>query len=447
MEAFVWNDRFATGFATIDAQHRHLVDLVNRVGDLMLSEHGAMAALEGVFRELAAYAATHFRDEEQLMRAHGVAAEHFDHHQKTHRDFVEQIKAMWQQRTVMSAPAETLHGFLVAWLSFHILGEDQQMAREIKRIQSGMDPAAAHTLENSRGERSTAALIDALKRLYRVLLKLNRDLAHTNAELESLVAERTRELLQAEKMASIGQLAAGVAHEINNPIGFVSSNVNTLGRYLEPLLQLAELGATTPEGQALAKTVDFAYLKTDLGDLLSEIREGLSRVHAVVAHLKDFARLDEALWQPADLLAGLDSTLAIAAHELKYKADIVRELAPLPPVRCMPAQINQVFLNLLLNAVQAIADHGTITLRSGREGDHVWIEIADDGCGMDEATQQRIFEPFFTTKPVGQGTGLGLSLAWDIVKKHGGRIDVKSAPGQGTAMRLWLPIAGPPWAS
>jgi signal transduction histidine kinase len=167
-------------------------------------------------------------------------------------------------------------------------------------------------------------------------------------------------------------------------------------------------------------------------------------VQKIVANLKDFSRVDQAEWQEADLLAGLESTINVASHELKYKADLMRELTPLPPVRCMPAQVNQVFLNLLVNAAQAIPDRGTITLRSGTEATSIWIEIADTGSGMDETTQRRIFEPFFTTKPVGKGTGLGMSLTYDIVKKHGGSIDVHSVVGQGTTIRVWLPISGPP---
>ncbi|MEW6514662.1 MAG: hemerythrin domain-containing protein [Pseudomonadota bacterium] len=444
MEAFVWNDRFLTGFTTVDEQHRHLVDIVNHVGDMLLNEHATSNNdIETVFRELATYAGTHFRDEEQLMRDSGLDTRHIEHHRKIHRDFVEQVKTMWAQRAMMSSPAETLHGFLVAWLSFHILGEDQAMAREIKRIRQGMSPAEAHDLEHTRGERSTSALINALKTLYAVLLRLNRDMAQANVRLEEQVAERTKELLQSEKMASIGQLAAGVAHEINNPIGFVNSNLGTLGRYVDQLMKLAELGAATPQGQPLGQAIDLEYLRIDMGDLLRETHDGLDRVQKIVANLKDFSRVDQAEWQETDLLAGLESTINVASHELKYKADLVRELTPLPPVRCMPAQLNQVFLNLLVNSAQAIPDHGTITLRSGTEADHVWIEIADTGCGMDEATRRRIFEPFFTTKPVGTGTGLGMSLAWDIVKKHGGSIDVNSTVGQGTTIRIWLPISGP----
>jgi hemerythrin-like metal-binding protein len=285
METFAWNDRFLTGFAMVDVQHRHLVDIVNRVGDLLLNENSTTRTdIDAIFRELADYAGTHFRDEEQLMRESGLDSRHIGHHHKIHLDFVAQLKTMWGQRAMMSSPAETLHGFLVAWLSFHILGQDQAMAREIMRIRQGMTPAEAHDLESVRGERSTTALIDALKTLYSVLLRLNRDMAQANVQLEAQVAERTRELLQSEKMASIGQLAAGVAHEINNPIGFVNSNLGTLGRYIDQLMKLAELGASTPQGQFFSQDIDLEYLRTDMNDLLHETREGLDRVPGIVAN-------------------------------------------------------------------------------------------------------------------------------------------------------------------
>jgi len=473
MEAFVWDERFRTGIELVDSEHHGLVDVVNRVGDLLISPRpDDQTAIEAIFRELADYANTHFRDEERLMREAGIAAGHFDHHVKIHRDFITQVQAMWRARATMSAPAETLHGFLAAWLSFHILGEDMAMAREIERIRAGMPPAEAHRLETEPDEAGpTAALLRALRNLYGVLARMNHDLADANQRLEAEVAARTRELteanrhleterrelrallekvnqaqsqlLQSEKMASIGQLAAGVAHEINNPIGFVNSNLGTLGRYVEDLLRFAALGAATPEGRALGQRIDLDYLRTDVGDLLRESRDGLDRVRKIIADLKDFSRVDQAEWQEADLLAGLESTLNVVWHELKYKAEIVRELQPLPPVRCVPAQINQVFLNLLVNAAQAIPERGKITLRSGRDGERVWIEVADDGRGMDETTRRRMFEPFFTTKPVGSGTGLGMSVSWDIVRKHDGTIDVRSAPGAGTAVRIALPSAGP----
>ena len=314
-------------------------------------------------------------------------------------------------------------------------------------------------------------MLNALQNLYHVLSQQNSDLAKVNIRLEATVAERTAELtstyaklavehqeltasmnkveqaqnalLQSEKMAAVGQLAAGVAHEINNPIGFVNSNLGTLNRYVADLLRLADTVADSP----LAKEIDLPFLHEDVGVLLSESREGLDRVRKIVANLKDFAHVDEAEWQQTDLVAGLESTVTVASHELRYKAEIVRKLSPLPLVNCIPAQLNQVFLNILINAAQAIPEHGVITLSSGvgmQEGkDHVWIEIADTGKGMSADVKRRIFEPFFTTKPVGQGTGLGMSLAYDIITKHNGKCEVDSAPGEGTRIRLWLPVAGP----
>ncbi|MCX8017848.1 MAG: hemerythrin domain-containing protein, partial [Rhodocyclaceae bacterium] len=367
MQAFVWDRHFVTGLETVDAQHHHLVDIVNRVGQMLVAAQPAdPAVVEAVFHELADYANTHFRDEERLMQEVGVDAGHVEHHVKIHRDFVSQVLTMWRARGAMGSPAEALHGFLSAWLAFHILGEDQAMAREIAAIRAGVPPAEAHRRECERHTDSAPnPLLHALQNLYGVLSRMNRDIAEANRQLEEKVAARTRELLQSEKMASIGQLAAGVAHEINNPIGFVNSNLGTLGRYVEDLLALAELGAATPQGQALRQRIDLDFLKEDLAALLRESQEGLDRVRKIVANLKDFSRLDQAEWQEADLLAGLESTLNVVWHELKYKAEVVRELHPLPQVRCMPAQINQVFMNLLINAAQAIAQHGTITLRSG----------------------------------------------------------------------------------
>lgn len=469
MDAFVWNNRFTTGITSVDSQHRHLVDIINRVGDVLIDPHPVeKAAVEGIFHELADYANTHFLNEEQLMQDAGVNAAHFRHHHKIHRNFVAQVKAMWQARGIMNAPAETLHGFLSAWLTSHILDEDQEMARQIRACQGESAPAVTLSADT----RSTDVLLQALHNLYGVLSHVNIDLMHANTSLEAEVALRTQELtetnrqlqteqaqlaamlkkvtetqsqlLQAEKMASIGQLAAGVAHEINNPIGFVNSNLGTLAHYVDSLIQLADLGAATPAGQALATEVGLDFIRQDVRDLLRESQDGVERVRKIVANLKDFSHFGQQEWQEADLLAGLESTINVAWHEIKYKAEIVRELHPLPRVRCVPAQINQVFMNLLVNAAQAIAQRGTITLRSGSADGWVWIEVADTGCGMDETTRQRIFEPFFTTKPVGTGTGLGMSVTYDIITKHGGRLDIDSTVGRGTCMRIRLPVDGPP---
>ena len=274
------------------------------------------------------------------------------------------------------------------------------------------------------------------------------ELQQTNQKLE----QAQNQLLQSDKMASIGQLAAGVAHEINNPVGFVSSNLNTLRQYVTSLLTLADAYGrhSQPAGpeaaQALALALQAAeldYLKDDLPQLLDESADGLARVKKIVQDLKDFSRVDQADWQLADLNAGLESTLNVVLHEVKYKADIVRQLTPLPLVQCLAGQLNQVFMNLIVNASQAIDGHGTITLASGAQNGWVWVQVSDNGAGMSDAVMRRIFEPFYTTKDVGQGTGLGLSLSFSIVQRHGGVIQVRSQRGAGSQFRVWVPVAGP----
>jgi len=261
------------------------------------------------------------------------------------------------------------------------------------------------------------------------------------------------QLLQADKMASIGQLAAGVAHEINNPIGYVYSNLTTLDRYVSDLMQLLnryeQLEAAQPDTPNLEdvrqyKTaIDLNYLRSDLPALMSESQEGISRVKKIVQDLKDFSHVDEAEWLWTDLRHGLDSTLNIVHNELKTKVEIVRQYGNIPEVQCIASQINQVFMNLLVNASHAIETKGTITIETGSQNDEVWVKISDTGCGISKENLLRIFDAFFTTKPVGKGTGLGLSLSYSIVKRHHGRIEVDSEVGKGTSFTVHLPVMQP----
>lgn len=264
------------------------------------------------------------------------------------------------------------------------------------------------------------------------------------------------QLLQSDKLASIGQLAAGVAHEINNPIGYIHSNLGTLSEYLASLFRLneayeaalRELRAQRPkrwsEIEELKQSIDYSFLITDLPQLLSESREGIERVRKIVEDLRDFSRAGfSEQWAWADLHKGLDSTLNIVWNDLKYKCEVHKQYGKLPPVECLPSQLNQVFLNILVNAGHAIEQRGTITITTGCENNGVFVDIADSGKGIAAEDIGRIFDPFFTTKPVGQGTGLGLSLSYSIVRKHGGRIDVDSKPGVGTTFRVFLPREQP----
>ena len=250
-------------------------------------------------------------------------------------------------------------------------------------------------------------------------------------QLNLTLSQMQSQLVQAEKMASIGQLAAGVAHEINTPIAFVQSNLGTLGRYLDTLIAAAG---------AASRDVD--YIADDAPALIRESRDGINRVKQIVQNLKDFSQIDTAQhWQLADLHHGIDATLSLLASQIERKADVIRQYGELPLVECLPQQLNQVFVCLINNAVQAIGEErGALTIRSGIDGETVWIEFIDNGCGIPAAIRHKIFDPFFTTRAVGQGAGLGLSLAYGIVQSHHGSIDVASEVGRGSCFRVSLPL-------
>lgn len=313
-----------------------------------------------------------------------------------------------------------------------------------------------------------------LLRSFGEINRVNRALVVANDELEQRVARRTQaltqasaalqreiderkllesQLVQSEKLASLGQLAAGIAHEVNNPIGFVSSNLGALGSYFARLQDMLKayrdaepaIGPATLQASLvkLRSEMELAYILDDIPLLISESKDGISRVGQIVRDLKDFSRVDSSQdWQWSNLHQGIDSTLNIAASELKYKADLVKQYGVLPEVECLPSQINQVIMNLVVNAAHAMGtERGTITVRTGcANDDKVWIEVADNGCGIPAQSLQKIFDPFYTTKPVGQGTGLGLSLSYGIIKRHCGEIHVHSEVGVGTTFRVELPV-------
>ncbi|MBD5804935.1 Sensor protein ZraS [Azoarcus sp. Aa7] len=288
-------------------------------------------------------------------------------------------------------------------------------------------------------------------------LEQDRLLRDTIAELQATnvrLGEAQGQLLQAEKLAGLGQLAAGVAHEINNPIAFIQSDIGAFEKYLQDIFTLIDgyealihrQSDTGLRGAAtrLHDDADLDFVRGDLHTLIAESRDGLRRIARIVADLKDFSRVDDSReLAEADLVQGLESTLNVMHATIAEKADVVRDYAPLPAVRCQAGQIHQVFVNLLLNAVHAIKHRGTITVSARQHGDEVCIEIRDTGRGMEAREKQRMFDPFFTTKPVGEGTGLGLSVSYSIVRRHDGRFEVDSAPGRGTAVRIWLPVKGP----
>jgi len=283
-----------------------------------------------------------------------------------------------------------------------------------------------------------------------MLSDMNKELVFASQQL----GETQSHLLQSDKMASIGQLAAGVAHEINNPIGYVYSNLGTLEKYVQDTFGMLDLyeqaeAAITDAGmlaklKAAKDQLDISFLKEDLRALMDESKDGITRVKNIVQNLKDFSHVDAAdEWYFADLHRGLDSTLNIVNNEIKYKAEVVKEYGELPEVECLSSQLNQVFMNLLVNAAHAIEERGTVTIHTGRQGEEVWVGITDTGKGIAPEHIKKVFDPFFTTKPIGKGTGLGLSLSYGIVQKHHGRIEVQSEVGKGTTFSVWLPIKQP----
>lgn len=330
-------------------------------------------------------------------------------------------------------------------------GEAMIQARDGREIPM-LQVVLAHKSEQGAVDYFSTIMrdISSRKQKEQELYNSHRELQAAYARLE----ETQHQLFQSENMASIGQLAAGVAHEINNPLGYVYSNLESLEQYIRNLLMVIQVyedleTAVTDSGWSdkifkVKEKADLAFLRDDIPALMDESKEGIRRIKEIVQSLREFSHIGSTdRWQWADLHEGLNSTLNIVWNELKYKADVVKEYGEIPEIECLPMQLNQVFMNLLLNAAQAIPQRGTITLRTGCRDGTVWVEITDTGDGIAPENLHRIFDPFFTTKPVGKGTGLGLSLAYNIITSHQGQIEVSSQPGRGSTFRIWLPIARP----
>ena len=284
----------------------------------------------------------------------------------------------------------------------------------------------------------------------------NKKLVSTLKRLE----DTQTHMLQSEKMASIGQLAAGVAHEINNPTGFVSSNLKTLSDYQDDITHLIEkyhglignlnaeennnsmsngIKSKIEEIAGFEKDIDVEFLLEDIVDLIGDCREGTDRIKKIVIDLKDFAHPGEEVIQATDINNGLVSTLNVVNNEIKYKATVHKDFGQIPPVKGVPQQLNQVFMNILVNAAQAIEKKGDIHIKTRLVDQKVSITISDTGCGIPEESLTKIFDPFFTTKDVGKGTGLGMNIAYNIIQKHQGTIEVESEIGKGTTFIISLP--------
>ncbi len=280
----------------------------------------------------------------------------------------------------------------------------------------------------------------------KVVEQKSRDLEQALNELKKTQTQ----LVQAEKMASLGQLTAGVAHEINNPVNFISANINPLQRDIADLLEvlkkyeevIAEKGLSKEfdKVEAYKKEMDIPLVLDEIEKLVKGIEVGAIRTTEIVKGLRNFSRLDESDLKKADLNEGLESTLVLLHNKYKDRIEIVKEFGNIPQIECFPGQLNQVFMNIIANAVDAIRGQGKIIIKTQHADTNVIVSIKDTGTGMPDNMKKKIFDPFFTTKDVGSGTGLGLSISFGIIEKHHGKIAVVSEPGEGSEFIITLPI-------
>ncbi|MEA5575467.1 c-type heme family protein [Anabaena sp. UHCC 0451] len=382
------------------------------------------------------------------------------------------------QAVMMQAFIFTFIGLTIVIVSLIYLLFDKLVGTRINQISQVMNQAAlnpGYTVRiNDQGR-------DEIGRMAKIFNRMANALDDAYANLEHKVSARTLELeqtlqelqttqaqlIQTEKMSSLGQLVAGIAHEINNPLSFISGNINHAEIYTKDLLKLIELfrqiyPQTDAEIQAYIQKIDLEFVTEDLPKLLSSMKIGSDRIDQIVLNLRNFSRLDQAEMKSVNLHEGIDSTLVILQHRLKANSDhpeiiVIKEYAELPLVECYPGQLNQVFMNLLSNAIDALVSHWeNNSIKNGTQANFtpqilikteivdsasIRVKIGDNGAGITEKVRTQIFNPFFTTKPIGKGTGLGLSISYKIVvEKHKGSIWCESELGQGTAFCIQIPV-------
>ena len=349
-------------------------------------------------------------------------------------------------------------GEVIAVLEFFALEVKLRDDRLLTMMQS-ISEQLSRVVERKQSQEELKLINEGLEQK---VLARTAEIQSVNQQLEGELLERKKlegQLVQSEKMASLGQMAAGVAHEINNPVGFVTSNLSTLTEYVGVLksliehydtaanvakeLNLPDLDSPLAEIEKVRTDEDLDFIMDDLDSLLSESQEGVERVKEIVSNLKSFARVDEAEEKETDINECAQSALKIVGNELKYKCKVHTEFGDLPKVQCNPGQLNQVIMNLLVNASQAIPDQGDVTIKTTDDNENVFISITDTGSGIEPEHLEQIFNPFFTTKPVGKGTGLGLSIVYGIIEKHGGTIKATSEVGAGTTFTVQLPKHAP----
>lgn len=328
-------------------------------------------------------------------------------------------------------------------------GDDTTLRALADLLDLLLKSTARYRMAAELHEEAVRSDYDELQRKHAALQESEANYRRLAEELEARVEEQVktldsarRQLYQAEKLASIGQLAAGVAHEINTPLGFIRSNLHAASGYVGQLQGLAQAVKSGDGARAAARwqELDGDFLLQDFADLLRESIEGADRVARIVADLKGFSNVDRTEEALVDLNDNLVAACNMVTPRVKGRAEIELDLQPLPRLLCLPGHLNQVFLNLLLNAAQAVAPPaGKIVVRSRAADNEIRVQVADNGGGIPAENLSRVFDPFFTTRDVGQGTGLGLTVAKDIVEAHGGSIEIESRPGAGTTVTVRLP--------
>jgi two-component system, NtrC family, sensor kinase len=346
--------------------------------------------------------------------------------------------------------------FIGLWLSRHISVPVLALRDAAYKVGEGdLTQCVQNESGDEIGELSRAfnKMVEDLALASEQLNKANADLGFTNETLKSTVENLKAtqdQLIQAEKMASLGELTAGIAHEINNPINFVSANIQPLKDDLADVLKVVYAYDDMIKEKKLEKEFnglpdirhdpEIKMTMQEINNLLKGIEEGAMRTSEIVKGLRNFSRMDQNIFKKADMNESLESTLTLLHSAYKNRVDIIKEYGDIPEIDCYPGQINQVFMNILSNAVQAIPAEGSIFIKTWQAGNMVKISLKDTGTGMKEEVRKKIFDPFFTTKEVGKGTGLGLSISYGIVEKHHGDIAVFSKPGEGTEFIVSIPI-------
>ena len=461
---FVWDDYFETGLGEVDEQHFKLVSLVNQLGERLASGRPLSdAEREHVLGGLHRYAMLHFRTEEDMMIECGLDPRHIDEHRRAHGDFIIAVEQLAAETSTnqLKLLSELLH-YVSSWLALHILGIDMAMSRQVDAIANGVSAAEAYERDAHSADPANRALVSAVHTLYATVAQRNAELLKAKAELEDRVAERTRdlqeavlhleaareEIVQSEKMAALGQFAAGMAHELNTPLGFIGGNLNALGDYCNKLVALsAEADKLVADGppraawRAACEHADRDFVREDAPQLLAESRSGLDRIHRIVDALKRSAGSADDVHVNTALKDIVDSVLQ--TYRSTVPDNVSFECA------CNPAHIANVSVHaisvavdeLMDNAVKALAGTGgVIRCSTGSNSTQIWIEIADTGPGISAAIAPHIFEPFFTTRAVGSGAGLGLYLAYQTAREHHGFIELRKS-SRGAVFRLVLPKA------